>query len=80
MDPWSLAFIIILYLSKLFCLFTAASVLVGTNFYSEDRQMAESVAQPSPSVPLFPHVEAEAKLNCRASQLLRSKVLRKGYN
>lgn len=79
-DPWSLAFVIILYLYNLFCLFIATAVLVGTVFYLEIGKMAGSMAQPAPSVPLFPHVEAETKLNCRASELLKSKVLRQDYN
>lgn len=80
MDPWSLSFVIVLYLCELFYLFTATAVLVGTGFYLESGKMAGSVAQPAPSVPLFPHVEAETKLNCRASELLKSKVLWKDYN
>lgn len=52
-------------------------MLVGTGSHLESGEMAGSVAQPAPSVPLFPHVGAEAKLNCRASELLESKVLRK---
>lgn len=65
-DPWFLAFVILLYLYNLFCPFIATAVLVGTGFYLESGKMAGSVAQPAPSVPLFPHVEAETKLNCRA--------------
>ena len=55
-------------------------MLVGTGFYLESGKMAGSIAQPASSVPLFPHVGAEAKVNCRASELLKSKVLRKDYN
>lgn len=80
MDPCSLAFVIILYLYNLFCLFIATAVLVGTGFYLETGKMAGSMAQPAPSVPLFPHVEAETKLNCRASELLKNKVLMQEYN
>lgn len=80
MDPQSLAFVIVLYLCKLFCLFTATAVLVGTGFCLESGKMAGSVAQCTLSIPLFPHVQAGAKLNYRASELLKSKVLRKDYN
>lgn len=55
-------------------------MLVGTGSYLESGKMAGSMAQPAPSVPLFSHVGVEAKLNCRASELLKSKVLRKDYN
>lgn len=79
-DPWSLAFLIVFYLCKLFYLFTATAVLVGMGFYLGSGKMPGCMAQPAPSVPLFPQVEAEAKLNCRASELLKSKVLRKDYN
>ena len=80
MDPWSLTFVIILYLYNIFYLFIATAVLVGAGFYLESGKMAETVAQPTPSVPLFPHVEAETKLNCKAPELLKSKVLRQDYN